>query len=185
MVRKVTQARETITQDANGKIIKESTMRTFTVESEPEYVKLYVKHVLFLKDMSAGLNAILMVLLSLASYGNLVVINRGVKKAIAQATGLKEPTINKALIDLTKGEILFRQDRGIYLLNPYIFGKGSWRDNQRLRIEADYTEEEGQTWKTVIEKKRTAIEKAKDIDAAHYNLFEDYDKEDHDLQPNR
>lgn len=182
MTRKVNQTRETITKDDKGNVLIEATTRTFSVESEPEYVKLYVKHVLFLKDMPNGLNSILMCLLGLAGYGNVIVINRGVKKAIANAVGLREPTINKALVDLTAGEILIRQDRGIYLLNPYIFGKGTWRDINKLRIEVDYTEEEGQSWKTIIEKKKTAIDKAKEIDAAHYNLFEDYNDDDQELQ---
>jgi hypothetical protein len=35
---------------------------------------------------------------------------------------------------LVKKDIIFREDTGLYKGNPYLFGKGEWRDIRELRM---------------------------------------------------
>lgn len=44
---------------------------------------------------------------------------------------------------------MFRADIGVYTLNPYLFGKGDWQDISRLRLEINYDDIKGKTFKTI------------------------------------
>ena len=41
----------------------------------------------------------------------------------------------------------------MYNFNPYLFGKGDWQDISRLRLEINYDDIKGKTFKTVCEYK--------------------------------
>lgn len=45
----------------------------------------------------------------------------------------------------------------MYNFNPYLFGKGDWQDIGRLRLEINYDDIKGKTFKTVCEYKRDLI----------------------------
>lgn len=51
----------------------------------------------------------------------------------------------------SKGKILYRVGTGAYNFNPYLFGKGDWQDVSRLRLEVNYDDIKGKTFKTVCE----------------------------------
>lgn len=40
---------------------------------------------------------------------------------------------------------------GYHGVNPYLFGKGDWQDVSRLRLEVNYDDIKGKTFKTVCE----------------------------------
>jgi hypothetical protein len=83
-----------------------------------------------------------------------IVLNASVKKRIAAELGIQNiRSINNALSDLVKGKILYRVDTGLYNLNPYFFGKGDWQDISRLRLEINYDDIKGRTFKTNVEYK--------------------------------
>lgn len=50
------------------------------------------------------------------------------------------------ITDLHKQKFLIRKNRGVYILNPYIFGKGNWGDiyNLRKELELDIIFKEGE-----------------------------------------
>ena len=60
-------------------------------------------------------------------------------------------SINNAITDFVKGKILYRVDVGMYNFNPFLFGKGDWQDISRLRLEVNYDDIKGKTFKTVCE----------------------------------
>lgn len=41
----------------------------------------------------------------------------------------------------------------MYRFNPYLFGKGDWQDISRLRLDINYDEIRGRTFKTNVEYK--------------------------------
>lgn len=150
MTRRVNQVRETIYQDAEGNVTHTTTSREMTVPKEPDFIKLYIKDVLYLKELPAGHNSILMALLKLSNYGNIIILTRPIKKIISESTGLAETTINKAITELVRGDILIRKDRALYVLNPFLFGRGHWKDIEKLRTEMNYSLE-GRTWKVQVD----------------------------------
>jgi predicted transcriptional regulator of viral defense system len=72
---------------------------------------------------------------SLAKDGMRVAITAGVKRLMCQKHGIGSPqTIANALSKMTKEGILLRIETGVYMLNPFLIGKGDWKDIQKLRL---------------------------------------------------
>ena len=84
--------------------------------------------------------------------GMQVIVNSYVKNCIKDKLGLKNVgSISNAITELVKGKILYRVGTGAYNFNPYLFGKGDWQDVSRLRLEVNYDDIKGKTFKTVCE----------------------------------
>lgn len=129
--------------------------------AEPHFIKLYLDHLAIFNGISLTVNPILANILNRTTYaddpngGQQVVLNRAVKKRIAEAVGCSESKVNNAITVFVQNNYLKRIDRGLYVVNPEYFGKGDWGNIQKLRASYDYTEH------TII----TEIEKSVDDEA--------------------
>ena len=156
---KLKQSVETSILDSNGDFVEKRANKTLSWGAEPKYIKLYLQDVLYLSDMPTKHSAILYELLKRATYagekdGMQVTINASVKRRVQSALGFKNiSSVNNAITDFVKGKILYRVDVGMYNFNPYLFGKGEWQDISRLRLEVNYDDIKGKTFKTVCEYK--------------------------------
>ena len=121
-----------------GEILQKTSIKTSMIESEPSFVKLYIDDILKLKDVPKASNDVLNILVANMSYGNVVVMIKPIKDLIAEETGLKLNTINKAISNLHEAGILIRKNRGVYLVDPNLFAKGKWSDIKKLRLTIDY-----------------------------------------------
>ena len=146
---------QTVT-DETGKVIKKEEKVTKSWGTEPQYIKIYLEDILYLVDMPPHHSGILYELIKRASYadeGMEVVLSAGLKKKIAEVLGIKNiRSINNALSDLVKGQVLHKIGTGLYLLNPYLFGKGDWQDIAKLRLEVNY-DLKGKSFRTICEYK--------------------------------
>ena len=133
-----------------GEIKEESTVFKDKFESEPAYVKFYTADMLYLADIPSGLNTILIALLKRMSYDNDIFINSSLKRIIEAETVKKFETVNKSISQFVKGNILIRKDTGHYFFNPYIFGRGQWKDIKSIRVTIDYTLD-GRRFTSVVE----------------------------------
>lgn len=106
---------------------------------EGDFIKLYLEDICYLHNLQANQHEILYHLLKRMSYDNLIVINKAIKEIIAKDTGKAVSTINNAISAYVKESILIRKDRGLYLANPYLFGKGKFEDIQKIRMQLEYT----------------------------------------------
>lgn len=159
-MRKTSQKQTEITSivdNTTGEVLSEQRTIKIMHGAEPDFIKLYLKDILYLTDMPHKHSKVLMELLNYATYaspesGMKIYLNADLKKDIAKRLGYKTvQNIDNALTDLNKGKILIRTGTGTYSLNPYFFGKGDWKDISRLRLEIDYNEIKGKTFKTVCE----------------------------------
>lgn len=148
---------DTHTNHETGEIKEEYAVFKDKFESEPAYVKFYTADMLYLSDIPSGLNTILIALLKKMSYDNDIFINSSLKRIIATETGKKFETVNKSISQFVKGNILIRKDTGHYLFNPYIFGRGQWKDIKSIRVTIDYTLE-GRRFTTVVESAEPEVE---------------------------
>lgn len=81
--------------------------------------------------------------------GMCVVLAPRIKKAICEELGWKTvASLDNALQKLLAGKIIYRVDRSMYRFNSYLFGKGDWQDISRLRLEINYDDIKGRTFKT-------------------------------------
>ncbi len=130
-----------------GEVIK--TYSESVVQKEPDYVKLYLESITKLNDVQGWTDPILHELLRLMNYGNEIVLNAAVKKRMALGLKISTRTIDNALSMLVKKNIIFRVDTGLYKGNPFLFGKGEWRDIRELRMTVVF-DKEGQNISTEV-----------------------------------
>lgn len=154
---RINQSIETEVYDANGNLVSKRANKTLSWGAEPSYIKLYLQDILYFSDLPKHHEKILFELLKRACYagekeGMQIILNASVKKRVAAELNIQNiRSINNALSDLVKGKILYRIDTGLYNLNPYFFGKGDWQDIARLRLEINYDEIKGRTFRTACE----------------------------------
>lgn len=156
---KIKQSIETSVINEYGEIVSKRANKTLSWGDEPRYVKLYLQDILYLADMPKKHSKILYELLKRAAYageedGMQVCLSAGLKRIMMKTLNYKSTQpIDNALYDLTKGKVLYRIETGVYQFNPWLFGKGDWQDISRLRVEINYDDIKGKTFKTVCEYK--------------------------------
>lgn len=166
---KINQSVETSVINDKGEIVSKRANKTLSWGDEPSYIKFYLQDILFLSDIPNKHEKVLYELLKRASYageqnGMEVIVNSSLKRRIASELNMKNiGSISNAITDLVKGKILYRIDVGIYQFNPYLFGKGDWQDVSRLRLEIDYNDIHGKTFKAVCNYKDNEQETQQDL----------------------
>ena len=135
----------------NGEVIEEVKNQVAYVEREPDYVKLYISDILRLQDIHKSGNDILLAIIKRMTYNNDIALFAPVKREIASDLGIKEITVSKAIELFTNKSILLRKDRGLYLINPFFFGRGKWDDIRKVRLQVIYSEEGRMILKTEFE----------------------------------
>jgi len=126
-----------------GKAIEstEQRERTVKIEQEPNFIKLYLQDICKLNDIPKTGSKLLNELLKYTSYNNKILLPSAIKKEIAKKLDTTVGTLDNALSKLTKKEILRREGTGVYILNPFFFGKGKWKDIKKIRTAWEYGEE--------------------------------------------
>lgn len=114
--------------------------------TEPAYIKLYLDCLCDLKGISKSLNPMLIELLRHMSYagkyedfgGQVIYLNASLKRNICKVVNKSIKRLDQALADFCKAQILKRVDRSTYQVNPYLFGKGDWKDIKNIRATIDF-----------------------------------------------
>lgn len=145
----------TYTTDGQGELLsmEHREVSQTIVRQEPPYIKLYIQDVLYMQDMPKGLTNIVYALLRYANYANQglqIFLPLGLKNKLIAELDTTKAVFNNALTKLCKGNIIRRVDVGIYELNPYFFGRGEWKDIDKLRMTWNYDEINGKTFQGVI-----------------------------------
>ena len=114
--------------------IKESTTVRAVRGEEPSYIKLYLQDISYLYGLPATAGDLMHELLQYVTYGTQqIILNASVKERICKVTGIAKQTLNNRLQDLVNKGIIARDGRGVFVLNPYLFGKGDWKSVRELR----------------------------------------------------
>ena len=141
--------KETETVNENGEVLNKKNEQTILIAPEPNYIKLYIDTVLTFKELPITLNPILNELLKRMSYANYDDPNGGQivrvtgydRNIICKNLDIKLNTLVKAITNLCKHDILRRiggTKSSAYQVNPYIFGKGEWKDIKAIRATFDF-----------------------------------------------
>ena len=140
MKKNLSSLEEQITIDkATGEITSKKTIKKFKVDTEPNYIRLYLSDISLLNKITKTENKVLLELIKITKYLNEIDITLTIKKRIAKNLNSTVGMVTKSLSLLNKAEIVIRVDSGCYLLNPFIFGKGDW--GQLKIIRSDYLDE--------------------------------------------
>ncbi|RYX87035.1 hypothetical protein EON73_02240 [bacterium] len=132
---------DTITDTLSGEILEIKRHTQAIVEKEPDYIKMYIADVTRLKDLPKNTDKVLHLLLKSMSYKNIIPAYAPIKRMICSELNIKMDTLNKAIDNLYKEGILIRIERGIYMADPHLFGKGEWKNIKNLRLIVEYKED--------------------------------------------
>ena len=121
-----------------GEIVQSET--EFQLPREPNFVKLYIDDLILLKDIPQWVSNVLYSLLKHMNYQNEIILNSTIKRRIAADLDIVPKTIDNSLVTFVKKGIFTRQDVGVYKANPYLFGKGEWKDIHKIRVKIGYGE---------------------------------------------
>lgn len=128
-------------------------IQTYQVEKEPAYVKLYTQDIGRIYGLTQSSNTVLMTLAKYMTYGsNVIVLYGPVKKIICSELNMNINTFNKAIDTLYRQGFLIRKAKACYILDPTIFGTGSWRDVKKIRLSIEYNSDGTKTIKTELTK---------------------------------
>lgn len=181
---RVNQSVETLVMNDKGEMVSKRANKVFSWGDEPAYIKFYLQDIMYIADMPRQYASLTSCLLKRVSYagdkdGMCVVLVPRIKQAICEEMGWKRvSSLDNALQRLLAGKILQRIDRSIYRFNPYLFGKGDWQDIARLRLEVDYDEIKGKTFRTVCEYKNGSTESTEEPAVIDMGFLANYDDED-------
>ncbi len=119
---------ERVVDQATGEILSHQSkvINVRPMESEPDYVKMYVGDLGRLKNLSPAATEILLYIAATVDYDGFVSLTAHKKARIAMTCGVSTKTIKNAIIDYIKAGILVRVGRAEYELDPSLFAKGKW-----------------------------------------------------------
>lgn len=162
----------TITIDgATGEIQQISKTQQYAVETEPAFIKLYLNDIMRLKELPPSTSNVLHAILGYMNYQNEIILIGYNKQAICSKMNLPMNTLNKAIDNLYKANILIRVAPSCYIVDPELFGKGSWKDIKNIRLSIEYTtDNKGREFKRIKSDIKEQQENLKQL-----NLFKDAD----------
>lgn len=153
MDKKRTLVSSTLTQiDEDGVITKHLSQQVTIQKKEPPFVKMYLEDIANLNNLSPSQNKVMRKLLSIMNYNNIIPSYKPVKKLLAKDLGMPYNTFDGAIKQLYKKGILIRHDRGLYMMDPKYFGKGSWEHVEKIRMVVEYDEKGNRSINTEVAK---------------------------------
>jgi hypothetical protein len=132
---------ESVTDLNTGEITVIKSHTQSVLEKEPDYVKLYVADIMKLNNLPRNSGAVMNCLLRSMSYNNIIPAYAPIKRVICKELNIGMDSLNKAIDSLFKAGMLIRIERGVYMADPNLFGKGEWKNIKNLRLIIDYKED--------------------------------------------
>ena len=148
---------ETVVDVLTGEIMSErkNVIAFNPMPAEPAYVKLYIEDLGKLLDLQSGHRDILLHVAANVAYDGLVSMTAMRKNRIAAALKCSIRSIDNAITEFVRREILLRVGRAEYELNPHLFAKGSWKEIRERRLQftmrVNYSAEGGRTIETTAD----------------------------------
>ena len=108
-------------------------------EKEPPYIKIYLDNLHDFQNIQ--LNPVLKSILKRATpaeKGQVIYTNLKTKQEIAEECSVSINWIQAEIARFVKKGILVKLSHTVYLLNPFLFGNGSWHDVSEIRKDKNY-----------------------------------------------
>lgn len=136
--------------DVNTGEIMDSQMETVSYSQEPDFVKMYIDDLSYLHGLTSANNSVLHSLLSKMNYDNEIILVSKVKDEMANKIGLMKNTFEHGIGVLVKKGILIKKGNNYYIVNPFLFARGSWKDIRSIRMTIKYSKE-GKDIKVILD----------------------------------
>lgn len=137
--RKVTkEISSVVVNNETGEILESKDYKERMVETEPEFIKIYLRDIERLANLPKGCSNVMYCLLRYMTYDNEVLLTAYAKHKIAETLNTSLQTLDVQIKNLVEQGILTRIARGSYLVNPNLFGRGQWKDIKNIRLTITY-----------------------------------------------
>lgn len=140
--------KETINSETGEVLQFEVETEKIIYEKEPDYVKLYLGDIIRLKDLPPTSEKFLMLIVKYMGYNNIFQAYKPLKIIIAQQLNISLNTLNNQITNLKKAGILIpleQYGKGLYLVDPNLFARGSWKNIKNLRLVIEYNSDGSKT----------------------------------------
>ena len=136
---KITNVTDVIVADNDtGEVKKTRKSVTYSIPSEPSYIKFYIEDIGALHGLTKGESDVLFSLAKLIGWDGIVSVSKTrFEKTIAPETGLKYQTFKNIVKKLVDKDIFLRAGRGELEANPFLFAKGEWQEVYQRRMEIE------------------------------------------------
>lgn len=189
----ITEKNTTITNLETGEFHEQTTETITKFPKTADFVMAFTKDLGYMKELTKGEMLVMFGMLKIVNKENEVILNKAVKERICEEFDIKITSIDVLISGLKKKQIILPKARGIYSLQPNLFGKGKWNDIKKLRmvIEWDFKdmtkraglEAEYKTEQEILEEQIKALESQKKlIEAKEQKEYKPKDIEVHDNQ---
>lgn len=141
-----------VVDHSTGEISSVSTQKTYCVNSEPEFVKLYVNDLALLSNLNKLETSTFMYLIAQMNYKNIVYVAGELKESAIEYLCIEPRTFERTIKSLKEKEVLLplskkqkdgsiKIKRSYYYVNPMLIAKGNWIDISKLRLSIEYENE--------------------------------------------
>ena len=152
-VKKIVSETNTIAYNEDtGKLTREIREHTGYVGREPDYIKIYTDCMLVFNNMDIALSPFIVAFgrhMTYANGGNpnfrcTVRTDEMVRRDVAEYCGVSDARVKQAIKSLVDAEVFIpiqisgKRKRGIYFVNPWVVGKGEWKDIKTLRGQFEF-----------------------------------------------
>ncbi len=142
----------TVVDLATGEMVREIRENTGYIGREPDYIKIYTDCMLVFNNMDVALSPFIVAFgrhMTYANTGNpafrcTVRTDEMVRKDVAEYCGVSDIRVKQAVKALVDAEVFIpiqingKKKRGIYFVNPWVVGKGEWKDIKQLRGQFEF-----------------------------------------------
>lgn len=142
-------SRQTISTET-GEILEDDTEKQTKIGKEPPFIKVYTDCMLVLNNIDTALSAPLIAFGNHMTFANdkslafrhVVRTDSLVRADVANRCGVSDVMVKKWIKKFVEAEIFIpivddqgKRKRGVYYVNPWVIGKGEWKDIKKLRGE--------------------------------------------------
>lgn len=121
---------------------------------EPPYVKMYLDQIAYIRGIPASLMDTMYALLLHMGYDGYITLSARLRTNIAEKLGISKKTLSNRIAELINDNLMTRSSPNDFLVNPDIFGKGSWSDivkrKKEFKIKMEFSAEKGRTVQTEV-----------------------------------
>jgi len=139
----ITKVEQTETYDTNTgeKTTLNVNVSSFMVDKEPEFIKLYIQDIGKLNAINGKANDVLLAFISKMGYNNIIPTYKPIKEFVARDLGISLHTVEAAIKKFKKKGLFIPVARGLYIADPELFARGSWKDIKQLRVIIEYNKD--------------------------------------------
>jgi len=143
--KKFTRIHQETVIDEDGVQKLHTSRESFTIPSEPPYVKLYLADVGAIHGLSKSQSEVLFQLAMLIGWDGVVSVSKTrFEKSIKSRVGVEYQSFKNIVAKLVEKGIFLRAGRGELEANPFIFARGDWPSiyERRKKVELTITYDE-------------------------------------------